>query len=156
MKRHVLGVFAADRLPKQLTHFPCGFIANTDIHSKPGKHWIAFYVRDIGHVEFFDSYGKRPSYYNHHFSLWLRKHARNGLIINYRQIQGDYSNVCGLYCLHYLRQRLLGEDLSTIFRYFSGWDFNVNDNSIFDYMFSVYAHCLSDDYAYNQICRSVL
>ena len=37
------GVFAADELPKVITYFPCGFVANTDPSTEPGTHWVAFY-----------------------------------------------------------------------------------------------------------------
>ena len=36
------GVFAADQLPKSLSTFPCGFVANTDPSTEPGTHWVVF------------------------------------------------------------------------------------------------------------------
>lgn len=43
LNRRVIDVFAADRLPRELPQTPFGFIANTDIHNKPGRLWCAFF-----------------------------------------------------------------------------------------------------------------
>ena len=48
-------------LPKGTLNYSYGFIANTDIHSRVGQHWCAFYGDGDGHVEFFDSYGRSPN-----------------------------------------------------------------------------------------------
>jgi hypothetical protein len=99
LKRHVLGVFPADRLPGRVSAFPSGFIANTDIHSANGRHWCAFYFPDRGReAEFFDSYGENPAHNSDYFAKWLDKHALH-VQWSGRQIQSNYSDVCGLYCL---------------------------------------------------------
>jgi hypothetical protein len=48
------------RLPRELPQTPFGFIANTDIHTKFGQHWVAFFSEVPGKFDFFDSYGRTP------------------------------------------------------------------------------------------------
>jgi hypothetical protein len=42
------GVFPSDKLPQTIEKYPCGFVANTDPSSKPGTHWVAFYLPSEG------------------------------------------------------------------------------------------------------------
>lgn len=100
----VIGVYAADRLPTKLPQSPFGFIANTDIYSKPGRHWCVFYSHENGHFDFFDSYGKNPSQNSHFFQRWLENKA-NSVRTNHRVITQP---LCGMYCILFLRQRLAG------------------------------------------------
>ena len=55
-----LGFLAPDRIPSNLTHFPCAYVANTAITAIPGKHWVAFYHESPTHLEFLDSMGNIP------------------------------------------------------------------------------------------------
>ena len=114
MRISIAGVFAADRLPSPNSSFPYGFIMNTDPHNMPGKHWCAIYMKSPGHVEFFDSFGQQPKYYNNYFPSWIKSYSQQ-LIFNDRQIQGPRSDVCGQYCLFYLKLRLTGKSMLTIF-----------------------------------------
>jgi hypothetical protein len=41
-KKSFLGVFARDELPI-IKNFPACFVVNTDVRSRPGQHWLAFY-----------------------------------------------------------------------------------------------------------------
>ena len=43
-KQQFRGVFAANRLPKRVSRYPSAYIVNTDPASKPGTHWVAFYL----------------------------------------------------------------------------------------------------------------
>lgn len=155
LKQYVVGVFPIDRLPRDCAKYPCGFIVNTDVHSKPGTHWISLYVEKNGTLEVFDSYGKSPSYYNNCLTKWINIHsfvARS----NHRRIQGDFSNVCGMYCLHYLHQRLAGRSMEDIVHRFSDTDYRFNDQFIFEYFVHAYPHCLTSYCVYNQTCRSLI
>ena len=109
----VLGVFAADRLPKGTLNYSYGFIANTDIHSSVGQHWCAFYGDGDGHVEFFDSYGRSPNSNSVYFVRWLDTYAKS-IEINDKQLQSDNSTLCGLYCILFLRQRFNGQTMQDI------------------------------------------
>ena len=105
-----LGVFPRDLIPLySLTQFPCVYVSNTDTHSYPGSHWVAFYHESPTHVEFFDSYGQHPKTY--------------GFDVPYNFTSGDYSTnpvqalyatTCGEHCIFYLFQRAHSIPLSTI------------------------------------------
>ena len=116
---------------------PCGFIANTDVSSQTGTHWLAFFIGD-NTVECFDSYGQNPGVYNALFSAWMQKQTRSERV-NQTRLQSDTSNVCGLYCVYFLRQRLLGHSIGGIIQGFSVTDFEANDRYIFD-MFRIFIH----------------
>lgn len=151
LKESIIGVFSVDRLPECNSRYQCGFIANTDIHIGSGKHWCAFYFDKNGKAEFFDSYGKKPSYYNSYFPTWLSEYSQ-GFVYNSKQIQNETSNMCGFYSLHYLQQRLTGHSMEDIVGYFSSKIFFINDYFIFDYMSHIFSHCIQTDHLYNQIC----
>lgn len=155
LKKHVVGVFAADRLPFTIHRFPCGFIANTDNYSKPGMHWCGFYFDRPGHGEFFDSYGKTPSYYNSYFSRWLNEHSKHVSVCK-KQVQSNNSSVCGLYCLFYLHQRLIGHSLNQILNMFDPVNLHRNDYFIRGYMSNTYAKCITNECVYNQTCTALI
>ena len=35
------GVLPSDKLSQTIDKHPCGLVANTDLSTKPGKHWIS-------------------------------------------------------------------------------------------------------------------
>ena len=73
------GVFAKDRLPLVVEKKPTFYIVNTDPISKPGRHWIAIYVGD--EVEFFDSLGRKPDYYDERLEYFLINNSVNNAYI---------------------------------------------------------------------------
>ena len=111
LSRSAHGVFAADRLPKYICQG--GFIANTDVHSKPGKHWCAFYFDGAGCSEFFDSYGKHADCYNNTFSKCLQNNSTVH-VYNNKPLQSNFSRVCGQYCIYYLIHRARGTNMKDI------------------------------------------
>ena len=151
LRGRILGLFAADQMPTVIPSLPCGFIANTDISSKPGRHWVAFFINDNNVVECFDSYGQQPGVYNAMFISWIQRQARAVLVYGQR-LQSDYSSVCGLYCVYYLHQRLLGINMENIFKTFSMTGTDANDSYILDLFSSVYPYCVQDEFVYNQMC----
>ena len=144
----VLGVFAADRLPKGTLSYPYGFIANTDIYSRVGQHWCAFYGDGDGHVEFFDSYGRSPNLNNIHFVRWLDTYAKTKEI-NDKQLQSDNSTLCGLYCILFLRQRFHGHTMQDIVSVFDSTNACANDEYVYDFISNAYSCCVKTD---DQIC----
>ena len=150
-----MGVIAADTIPTTISHFFCVFIANTDVHAKSGQHWCAFNISENGKVEFFDSYGKPPIFYNNLFARWLIEHSQS-FEYNSKRLQSDTSNVCGLYCLHVLRQRLIGQPMKSIVDYFSTVNYYVNDYFIFQYMSLIFSKCTQTKYVYNQTCMALI
>lgn len=147
----VLGVFAADQLPLVLPSTSCGFIVNTDISSRPGTHWLAMFMRD-NVVDFFDSYGQYPGAYTPLFTRWICRHGLR-VRINQKRVQSDSSNVCGLYCLYFLRQRLLGLSMTQITAGFDTSNLEANDRYILDLFTRVFPYCLQNECVYNQGCK---
>lgn len=154
LRDDILGVFAADHLPSVLPATPCGFIVNTDISSRPGTHWLALFVRD-NTVDFFDSYGQSPRAYDPSFTRWIYQRGLRARI-NRKRMQSDFSNVCGLYCLYFLRQRLLGRSMTQIVEQFDTTNLGMNDRNILDVFRRVYAYCVQNDCVYNQMCKPLL
>ena len=105
-------------------------------------------------MEFFDSYGQQPGVYNGLFMTWMHRHAKTVLVSGQR-LQNDYSNVCGLYCVYFLHQRLLGESMDQIFNSFSISDTEENDTYILDLFSCVYPDCVQNDFMYNQKCHPI-
>lgn len=118
----VLGVYPADKVPKYIRRG--GFIANTDVSSKPGRHWCAFYFDGSGQSEFFDSYGKAPDYYNNMFASCLRNNSVVQ-VYNGKQLQSNFSNVCGQYCVYFLSQRVRGHNFKDIVKQLQNIEINM-------------------------------
>ncbi|GFT78278.1 hypothetical protein TNCV_4451401 [Trichonephila clavipes] len=56
------GVYSRDMLPS-LQENMCA-IVNSDDSSQPGTHWLALFVNDKRELEFYDSFGQPPVFYN--------------------------------------------------------------------------------------------
>ena len=102
------GVFAADTLPRRLHKCPALLICNTDPISKPGTHWVAFFIDKHGVGEYWDSYGMPPLVSHHRNFL---KRLCKKWTYNHTSLQAIDSKVCGEYCLLYLIYRAHGYTL---------------------------------------------
>ena len=89
-----LGIYPKDKIPQSLNSYPVCFIANTDVSSSRGKHWVVFYYTSQYDFEFFDSLGHSPTFYN--FPLHCIVNCK---FLHY-PIQSHRSKLCGLYCLY--------------------------------------------------------
>lgn len=121
-----LGVFAADRFPKQ-RQLPCCYIINTDNSGKPGQHWIAIYENsftDLSQNIFFDSYGSVPSKLN---ALWKQFDSYERSSQDYQQ---RHSTVCGDYCLYVLKLFNMGKTLENVLSRFDRYDKEHNDERV--------------------------
>ncbi len=96
LRKHVKGVYAANRIPREIKNG--GIIVNTDSDHQAGTHWCAIYFNGDGRAEFFDSYGKPPGFYNGYFEQCLLRNATS-FVSNTVRLQSNESNVCGQYCL---------------------------------------------------------
>ena len=140
LSKKVIGVFSADQIPQSISSYPSAFIINTDRKRDPGTHWLAFYV--TGHRgEFFDSYGRKPSFYSGGFSDFF---AVNNLTLqhNDKRLQSKDSNACGYYCIYYLINRCRGVPMNEIIRSFSD-DLNNNDAFVFDVVRNAFPYCVN-------------
>ena len=134
LKGYPATVCCADELPLHVGVRPHTFIVNTDTSDCGGSHWVAFHFPLVGRTEFFDSLGNAPEAYHRHFA--------DVLIVNrppysqwqyyycWSQIQPDYTDTCGLYCLYYFKRRHQGMKLPDIVKEFSAVDLNGNEDKI--------------------------
>ena len=144
----VIGIFALDRIPNVPIHY--GLIVNTDKSTTPGQHWYAIFDGH-GHVEFFDSYGRPPEENSVHILKWIRETAKTWNF-NQKQLQSNYSTVCGLHCLLYLRFKCLGGTMEEFTSLFDNSDFFVNDSFVYDMSFAIFSDCVKPDCTRNQSC----
>ena len=100
--KYFIGVFSSDTIPK-IKKYPHCFVANTDKQGTIGEHWVAFYVPDKNTIEYFDSLGDYP---NPNISAFLNQFDK--ILINEKQIQFPFSDVCGHYCVYFLVSRCSG------------------------------------------------
>ena len=131
------GVLPRDKLPKKLIGgFPRTYIVNTDTSREPGKHWVAFYLENEHYGEFFDSYGNAPGHLAREFETFLQRRVER-YSYNDKKLQGDYSTVCGQFCLFYLHHRCRGYDMREITRMFRK-DPEINDILVNEFVNSEY------------------
>ena len=104
-----LGVFARDQLPRGRLPRKWAMVVNTHPSTRPGEHWVAFYVED-NVCEYFDSYGLPPPLDFEHYM------KQRGLtyVFNNCLLQDYFSFVCGQYCIYYLYHRNKGESMTSI------------------------------------------
>ncbi|GFX27679.1 uncharacterized protein TNCV_2129201 [Trichonephila clavipes] len=87
------GVYSRDTLPP-LEENMCA-IVNSDDSSQPGTHWLALFVNDKRELEFYDSFGQPPVFYNISTTTYL------DVLWNSKVFQSPASNVCGQYCIYF-------------------------------------------------------
>lgn len=92
------GVYPSDMLPTNLKK-PALIIANTDESTKPGKHWVAFYLPRNGPIEYFDSIGYLPI--PKKFVTFMLCNGTS-FRFNNRRIQNLFATTCGKYCAVFL------------------------------------------------------
>lgn len=95
-----VGVFAIDRLPSEILHFPALFIVNTDCANKPGSHWVCIYIASPEWGYFFDSYGFEPSFWDFRLVQFLSSQTNCGTFSwNSKTLQTLQSDTCGEWCI---------------------------------------------------------
>ena len=117
-----VGVYSSDTIldPNKQARFPYCFVANTAKSTDFGEHWVAFYVADSASVDYFDSFGGKPTIYN------FQNFVRHFINFNWNPfpLQG-YSTMCGQYCVLFLIARQYGHPLNTIVK-----RFHAGENSL--------------------------
>ncbi len=145
------GVFPSDRLPKSLSTFPCGFVANTDPSTEPGTHWVVFHFPNPKTCEFFDSYGQKPEHYSESFKTYLKPFEQER---NVRKLQSSWTEVCGHYCIFYLYQRACGHSLNNIVNMF-GNNTLSNDRKVSCYVKKYFDITSKPFCGLNQCCKKL-
>ena len=127
-KNNFLGVFAADGIPSPIPYFCC-FIMNTDKHGEEGKHWVAVFCKG-GNIFYFDLYDGDEIYDNENWTQFLtKKWIRNEIVL--QQLDSD---VCGDYCVYFLKKMSCMENPSLEFlkRNFDDKDQFSNDYRVWE------------------------
>ena len=109
--RTLVGVYTVDEpwpLPRQ---FPASYVINTATQNGPGEHWVAVFLEDSDHGEYFDSYGTAPlqAIYQR-----LRHWGYSDVLYSTKMLQGPWSHACGLYAFYYVTSRSRGLPLSQV------------------------------------------
>ena len=118
-----LGIFPKDYFPTRITEYPSCLVANTDISSSQGLHWVVFYFHSAYRYEFFDSLGTVPLDYQ--FPI-----INSSFVYSKYSIQSSDSSICGHYCLVFLYLKLRGKSFRSIIHSFSSIDLDWNDQQI--------------------------
>ena len=129
-KKYLVGIYARDELPVVFSKMPCCFVANTHERNKPGAHWLAFFIDENKHIEFFDPYGLHPSFYG--IDTYLNQ-VSTTWSYNSKRIQAQLSNSCGQICLFYLYFRARYFSLNDILINFTN-DYKNNEKIVLDFL----------------------
>jgi hypothetical protein len=119
------GVFPCDCLPLRSFTLPYALVVNTDPASKPGTHWVALYVDEHNHAEFFDSFG-RPLH-NKYIVDFIDDNCASACW-NTVCIQSDFSIKCGQFALGFVKARLQGVSADEFLSLFTQNDEDLLDN----------------------------
>ena len=130
------GCLAADCLPLQISHYPIFFICNSDRWFQHGSHWLLIMLRSKDHaVEFFDSLGHEPSYYNKSIEDFLLSNSSGGgYTISNCRVQAKNSSSCGAYCLMVADYFSQGYALNEILSLFDKQDLLANEKVVESYL----------------------
>lgn len=110
-KKYFKGVFSSNNIPL-FTTFPHCFIANTQRMGLSGEHWVALYVKNRDHIEYFCSLALPV---NEDLKKYLSQFKYKTL--NCKRLQSLFANTCGPYCIFYLIYRCLGKSFENIIKY---------------------------------------
>ena len=95
----------------------------------------------------FDSAGIQKDIYNKEFSKYVSKFSKVDL--NYKRLQSVSSDLCGMYCLFFLLNRLNGVSFSNIINMFSK-NTNYNDTFVYNSIVNTFPECLYNYCKYMQ------
>ena len=105
------GVYSKDILPKKMYVNESMVINIQDFLDGGGTHWVCTYVdRNSKDVEYFDSYGLRPS----DIVIKYMETANKGIVYSSNQIQDLDSVMCGYYCIYFIIERYKGRKMADI------------------------------------------
>ena len=95
-----IGVFALDRMPRQVAPGKCKLIVNLQYANLPGNHWIAIYRNEDGVGYYYDSFGRLPPL---EALGWLAKNCATWTW-NTKTLQKLSDTVsCGYLCINFLK-----------------------------------------------------
>ena len=124
------GTYPCDQVPN-FTDNEYSIIINVDNSTLPGSHWTALVVRG-NNAYYFDSFGRL--YDNFSFPADYRESLQKiclgkKVVFQNRVLQGFHSNMCGEYCVYFIKQLGKRFNFNEIFRGFTE-NLNSNDKKI--------------------------
>ena len=129
-----LGTYASDEIPPKPDLKTFSIVVNVDSSRKPGSHWIAL-VYKTNTFYFIDSYGRRITniLFADEFKTTISNYI-DGVSCKFvnKQLQQFTSNVCGEYCIYFIRQ-IYKTTFNKILKEFSAHDLEANDNLVLKY-----------------------
>lgn len=121
-----VGVFPCDRLPRLKPGQ--AMIVNTEPHTKPGEHWVAFYMTKSGALEYFDSFGLPPLVPQ--LRKYINTQAHTRFSHSTIQLQHETSETCGNHCIAFVKHRLLNQPFINLLAHFSS-SLEDNDHKVY-------------------------
>ena len=149
IRKRFTGVYPADKVNKMKIKEEHGCIINTAPSTHHGEHWIAVFFAPST-IEYFDSYGLKPSGV---IKSWLLK-TRKRCIRNRKRVQGLFTATCGAHCIYYLFHRTKGHSMSHIVK-------NQSDDKVTHFINSVYSPDIEmeetlETESINQVCKALI
>jgi hypothetical protein len=157
---HDVTVSSAEFMPphNKILLMPRGYIINTDASQYSGTHWTALWISDGGVCEFFDSYGRSPSYYEREIKLIPYIEDRLGRIVKYnrKKLQHASTAVCGQYTVFFIFKKTKGCSMNDIVRPFDSRTPMENDKSVYEFVSEYFTtECTQTRDVRLQNCRSL-
>lgn len=120
-------IIAKDQIERiDFTKLPFVAIINTEPISVKYGHWVCVIVFSLTKSESFCSYGYALSFYG------IELPNVKNIVNNGRQLQSDFTKVCGMYCLLYLSLRANNYSLNHFNSLFSQ-NKNKNDRIVLNF-----------------------
>ena len=135
--RHFLGAYSFDLLPDKPYNGDFSLVINTDKSTLPGDHWLVLLRKDST-VYFIDSYGRNYNDFTFEkdFTNTVKKYVGDEKIHHNKiWLQRLTSNVCGMYCVYFVRE-LVEHNLGSCLAMFSD-NLAKNDQYVLNYLKSI-------------------
>ena len=135
---YFIGVYPRDRLPKTLDlcrrqRPPLSIIVNTDTCNLGGRHWVAAYIDESCHAEYFDSLAQPIP---NHIALWLTRFATQWTYVLQPfidpPIQNIASQTCGAFTFYFVHRRPLLDSCRDVLSPFHS--LHSNDKFVITYL----------------------
>ena len=122
-----LGAYPCNRIPETTPTPPYAIILNTDKDDQPGSHWVAVFVSENNHGEYFDSFAFPPL--KEEITSFL---AKQDICFCTSQvvIQHPASVACGHFAIGFILARLRGISFQKYLTYFKTENLRDNDKLI--------------------------
>ena len=135
--QHFLGAYPFDLLPSKPHTIDFSLVINTDKSTLPGDHWLVLLRKDST-VYFIDSYGRNYNDFTFEkdFTNTVKKYVGDEKIHHNKiWLQRLTSNVCGMYCVYFVRE-LVEHNLGSCLAMFSD-NLAKNDQYVLNYLNSI-------------------